>query len=639
MHKLSYNDICDLRTIKTWMDRNRGVKGDCEVEFSDGVEIMPIRYALFHIFFWSIYVSFNIPIRKDHIYKTDGPFSNDEISGFLTKVYLEISSTVPGCMQELVQCLWFTINHIQNFAAIELPEYQGTLTLRGIAQLMRHPQVQEIISKKIDPTASPAVNEALIKEVSKKLIELLSDRHAVPNNDLLVWFLTKQLNNNQIHQSLFAPGPRTDIDESVVTYSVASPFIDGLANILEYAVEALSARKSAYYNNSAIRRSQYFGRKQHLAASSIRKIYDGDCGSRLTLKFKINKDNYKSIVGKHIVLDDGKVIMLRSSNVKNFIDHEVNMRSPMLCKHRDGTCQACGGGVTSNIDRKLDIGILAASLVVSIITQKILSAKHFVGTVSIMYELPTQLGKYLYTNDNVIFWRKDYISNGKDWYIGININDIGSLSDLQLIAQKSFFQEENYSRMKSLLIKNHKQEVVEYSLMTEGKTPYLSMQMLSYMKKCKDAGTLEISDDCIWIPMKEFPDVPFMKSIIVSDSMLAFVAQVVKFLNDTIDKYTSCSKALEDISKLIFTKATTNIFHIEIVLKAYMISAHDDYRVPVVTDPENVRFSNTPNIIEHRTISGELAYEKLGPYLADPSTYVDNKSAGVFDPMFGWSYQ
>jgi hypothetical protein len=125
---------------------------------------------------------------------------------------------------------------------------------------------------------------------------------------------------------------------------------------------------------------------------------------------------------------------------------------------------------------------------------------------------------------------------------------------------------------------------------------------------------------------------PFLRFVTHNDSMPDFVKKVQSFFMTDLEKYTSATKALADFSNLIFSKVDANIMYTEIMLKAALITSSIDYRIPIITDPDNVRFGTLPNIIPNRSIGGMMAYEQFYNYITNPLTYLTPKMPGIFDP-------
>ena len=135
----------------------------------------------------------------------------------------------------------------------------------------------------------------------------------------------------------------------------------------------------------------------------------------------------------------------------------------------------------------------------------------------------------------------------------------------------------------------------------------------------------------LWVPLEGTEKFPIFRTIVVNDNMLQFVNQVGSFLSDTVREHTSCHTALQQFSDIIHAKVSANIVHLETLLKAYEITSPMDYRVPLVTDADNVMFQTTASIMNNRHVGTKLAYEGLKQYMGLPSTYLVPHQSSPFD--------
>lgn len=87
----------------------------------------------------------------------------------------------------------------------------------------------------------------------------------------------------------------------------------------------------------------------------VADVPGSDCGTKLTLKFKITNDNKNDMVDRYIV-DNGKLVLLTTDNIGKYVGKEVNLRSTMYCKG-ENKCSKCLG------ERFYKVGIKNVGLV------------------------------------------------------------------------------------------------------------------------------------------------------------------------------------------------------------------------------------------------------------------------------------
>lgn len=319
----------------------------------------------------------------------------------LDKYYDEIMVN-PHNAKRFKNALWKTLTNLYYFGYSDLYAYVPTLDIVDMAEVTHDKPMKDLIDTKyqIKSSWSTDMVEQFIEKHRKQIMNMLGTKGALKNESLLPYQRTGQLSPFQVPQTMYCYGVRTDINDNIVRKIVLGSALDGLNDIYEYAVESLSARKSQFMNKNSVRNSQYFGRRMHLIAATLKQVYTGDCGTTKTVTYHISdgtdghKRNFNAVLGKFII-DNGQLVALTRKNIAQYANRDVKMRSPLCCRYRNGICEVCGGLVYNNVNRKANIGILAAIHIVEPVTQKILSAKHLIRTSTIRFILNDISGKIL----------------------------------------------------------------------------------------------------------------------------------------------------------------------------------------------------------------------------------------------------
>ena len=72
------------------------------------------------------------------------------------------------------------------------------------------------------------------------------------------------------------------------------------------------------------------------------EIKPGDCGTKEGIPYVVTKDNYKSVLGHHLLNTSGPAIS--EGNYESFLGKEIYLRSPLRCLQPDGNyCEVCIG--------------------------------------------------------------------------------------------------------------------------------------------------------------------------------------------------------------------------------------------------------------------------------------------------------
>lgn len=634
------------------------LKKDCEniwdkvrLEFTDGAIICGKRWAFINLLWFPILTEFGIPLCKRHFIKYQ-PFDKKGLTKELNKYYDEIMNADPpykDAAQRLKNAVFAMHTRLYYFGYNELAPYVPSFDIIDLAEITHDPAVKPIVDAvgKIDGTWSTKSIEKLVADKNKELQKTLATKGLVKNQSLQSFQRVGQLNPHQIYQTLLTFGTRTDVNDRMINRPVYGSSIDGLRDIEDFAIESLSAKKSMYYNKSAIQNSQYFNRRVQLIASIIAHVYSGDCGSTQTTDFLVSDgteghpDVRDNIIGMYII-DHGKQVLLTRANIDNYVGKVVQLRSPLTCKYTTGVCEKCMGAIGKNIHHHMNPGILAAIKTISQITQKILSAKHLIKTNSIAYELNANSAKvFQMTNTADIYWQAPVVrtlvaANGK---IGVAVEDLAGFDDIQTLRADKTVEIARISQVHKVYIKSdHSKDVNVVLDMVHGTmVPSLTTDMLFFIREHLDK--IEVSDNIYWIPIAGTEKLPILASLIVNDDMISFVNSAMQFFSKQIDTYSTNADCLAGATKLIYSKASVHLAHLTTVLKAFQVTnpALRDYRVPVVTDTNNVKFAKEAAILTNRTIGGKLAYQELFDFFSDPSTYITPKQQSELDWMVGYT--
>lgn len=632
----TYDNISDPKFLDNLIPISAELTGKVIVEFSDGKICAGIRMAFLNLFWWPILLAFGIAIRKEHFIKRLPP-NKDNLADAWNIYYQEIMALDNHNAEKLSKVAWDVIQHIYSVSSTYLLPYVSSLDMMDLAAITLDPHIAKLLESKdeiLSPNISTRTMEMSINQKNKEIATILGTPGLLQNEALLPYQRVKQLNTFQLPQTIYAFGIRTDINDTIISYPVIGSAIDGLRNILEFGVESLSAKKSASYNHNAVSISQYFGRKEHLITLTLQRIYPGDCGSKVTIKFFITEKNAKNVIGSYIY-ENGELKLLTKGNINHYVNTEVNLRNPLGCKYRNGVCEKCGGALLTNINPNINIGMLSSIQLVKKVSQGILSAKHLIRTTSVFYQMPAGLEKILYqSSNNEIRWNKEFHSQLENYMMGIDVKNFSSVHDIHLLSIEKDIREEKMSNIRAFVLRDKYNNKTAYNLFSNEQCPFLSKEMILYLRQ--NASEIKIEDDIAWLPIHDTERIPIFRTTVVNDSLLALMDRVKNFLEKDISRYTNCSKALQKFMDTVEGKVDINIIHVGIVLKAYTITSDTDFSVPRIEDPNHVKFQNLPTILVNRNVGTELAFQWLTKYVVNPNTYLVKHSKSQCDLMIGY---
>lgn len=609
--------------------------GEVTLVLSDGNVKTTKREAIINIILWSPMFKLNIPpVVTD--YMAVPKFNRTFPSKLLTVVYKRLIKDYPQIhYMTIIELMWVAINDLYKFTQVYCGSYNKSLSLLQLCKLTSNPEIKELRDRNITSPEGMEVTEHVFKQTSKELMELLTERGRLKDNCIIDFIESGNLKDNQIPQVLMSYGTRSDIDTTVFPSVIKGCAISGVRSVQDFAIEATSAKKSAFMNKLSIQDSQYMVRRMKLVCSPLLHVYEQVCDNTLTIPLLIQKDHKKNYIDKTIIVDDNE-ILLTSKNIDEFVNKTVDFVSPLTCKYTDGCCVKCAGRGNRDVHKfippNMHIGLLSATKVGEPVTQMILSTKHLTKTDCQTYAMPADMKMYFTQQSDNIFIKRDLQRTLDKASLRIPLGQIGILTDL---TQDTLPSAETFSSMDEFEIIMDDKVLISISHKDAKFFPYLSEDMLVHLSK--KLNQLDSDDSFISIPLKGFNcKKPFMSFIFIDDDMVAFTKQVDAFFKNKVSTYTSIVSALTDLTNLLYTKTKINLFFVEMVLRAYMISNEYDFNIPVVTDINNVMFQGEERVLRYRSVSTKLSYEQVARYLKTTDAYYTYKQPGLYDKLYGF---
>lgn len=614
---------------------------------SDGITkaTMPHRHAIMCAIFWRSYLRCNIPIDESLIIPIFESFSRKDVAKILTKMY-NVMMKYHYSAVEAAPYLVDAVDDLMIFLAKYGPQFVTSISLLDLIDIIHDPHVQAM-EKRLHEASdiSPKMAEQEAKRARDEFIDLVK-QSKLNNNALTPLLKCECLNVKQIIQLVGSIGTRTDINDTTIMRPVKNSFMRGMQSVADALIESRSAVKVALYQKTSVARSQYMGKKIHLATMRLANMHKGSCGNPFTIAIKC--DNPKNFLGKFIVVD-GNDVEITEDNMEEYRDKIVNIVSPLTCRCTDGVCERCGGRILSDyLPHGVNIGCISSINLIGPATQGILSAKHLTSTDSIVYKLSADASEFFGVSLNTIYLKKKYIK--AKHFIGIELKDLRmSVNDIRSIKSNTL-SESSKSNVTWVYIKDNKGVVYGLEMETKIATPYLANEVFAYLKQ--KGNEYFIDDEYIWLPIVKYANfykknfkgrnIPFMRSVVRNNSMVAFVGRLDSFIASAgakngvprLAKCTSCAEALSAFTDLVYSKIDVNIVHLEMILRSQMVTSNTDYSIPVVDDPDNVIFVTQQVAISHQSIGIQLANEDIGSYLTDPTTYLTRKPKGLLDKCY-----
>ena len=604
--------------------------GTINVIFDDGTTAqVPVRKLILHLIFWNVARKWGVMITPEYLVNTDS-INASTLSAIGTKI-LDAARRIHPAYHEIVFDFDAAMNRLNRFVIDNCQEYHKSLSILDLTHIADIPEVKAICDDKIsDPNLSIKESGKRIKANVKRLYSELKKPH--PQNAIANFINLRFVKDVQLAHIFYQIGFRTDIDDTIIRYPVQGNYLNGLKNVTEFCLEALSAKKSAFYNKDSLPNTEYFGRRQHILLAGIKYMYPGDCGSTVTMPMLITPKIRDVVLYKNIV-DGARLISLDETNIDQYVGKTVNFRTPMTCHHRNGICEACGGKLLSSITPNTHIGIFSAIQTTSVVTQVILSAKHMQDTNSVDYVLPSEINTVMMKNLGNIFIKPKLIDKFKESTLVFSAKDavhLMGLSDFNMSRMSSINETMFGSCGEMVILRNNILVGDQVCMTVNGQSPMYSKFLIKYIADHPEH--IIIRDDMFMIEMRDFDfNNPVFKLKVMNNSMVKFVNNAKKLLETNIQSYTSATALLNDFSNLVYEQVKPNIAYLEVVLRAAMITGKYDYRLPIVTDIDDINFTSNKLVNMNRSLGMLCAFQQLPEAVSEPLYYLSPKSFTPFD--------
>jgi hypothetical protein len=305
---------------------------------------------------------------------------------------------------------------------------------------------------------------------------------------------------------------------------------------------------------------------------------------------------------------NGQEIILEQNNYEQFVGKTVNMRSPLTCAHTDGVCAKCAGLLSYFSPSTFTRGVVAAVEAIEPVSQTVLSAKHHQQAQLIEWNPDNPaVKKYFYIHGSEIFV-SDY---GRDYQLVVDSEMIKTFLNVpEMKDGKDIIIDETIIPQIPWMKIYHRGMFQEEVLFKAGVKPHFSLAFVEFYKNNRDIVTL-LDKSNLLIDLKNFPkDKPIMAVDMLNDSMLMFFSQVQSVFAHKLASCTTCQEALEMTTNVIWRKVQINVTFVETILKACLVTGEHDFRIPLITDPNNVMFNTITPINMFRSPSVSLTHER-----------------------------
>lgn len=616
------------------------------VNFVDGevVKLSVFDYW-FNLIFWGLPVTINAPITSKYLWFTldiDQDSIADYINNFIQDNCGNYSNIM---MNNMIDDVMFRFQFIDKFSLFlyNTANNEDTLDLMKSSEVFNnaiHCDLSKVDISEVKDTAQKITNEG-IEEIIK------SHKHwAEP------YFRSKQgINKKQFRELMFNIATIPNDEGSVYQKIINGNFCNrAITDPVDYLIEARKSRRAQILGHQNVGISGAFARI--LGLNNVGETLNRDpnyiCRSKNFIEIDIKdrktlnlfKNRYYRLSPNGV---EKKISQQPLKYDKDLIGKHLYIRSPITCAsraHGNGICYRCYGGLAkTNAD--INIGTIAAEILSSLLTQRLLSAKHLLESYVRQLKWCKYFSEFFELNFNTIRLKED--EDYKKFKIIIRQDDIFSddEDDNDGEAAAEAFQFDKYITMFTVV----DPKGVEYNIKTDDfDNMYFTIEMDKIIKK-KPAD----ADGIISIPLDELKGKNLFFITVINDGLSSTLEQIKHIINRDSDVKALATKdkvTQELIDTVIKGGLPVDAVHLEVLLANQCVSEESpliepaweyaDAKYRMVT--LNERLKDNPSVcvsFMNKDIKKQLFYpltfmkSKANPmdlfYMISPQNYMGMK--------------
>ena len=571
-----------------------------DVQTPWGVETFKITNLITNLIAYRPFVEFGQKLPSERFVLECKNISTEKIEDYMDELipmffsdfdFNDLSESIASIIEEM------------DSISIEFNIYFGnTINLRNIVESMdESDEVDRIIHKNIDESMTFEDMEKSNNKDTNELIKILTSEKS--KSCFKPYLLCGEgINKGQFTQMFVNIGPRPDLEGNVYPEIINTNFIMGLLNAANYYLDSSGGRKASITNNTQVKKAGYTMRKlSFLCMDTFLSRTTTDCGSRRAIKFFVkDKKTLERISLRyyHPNMLSNEKILIRETD-EHLIGKTIFLRSPVTCTCKDGICKTCYGTLPND---DIHIGTLAILILTSQLTQRLLSSKHLLKTISEKIDFDKKFLKYFYLDGNSIMPQESM-----NFKIVINRDDI---NDEDEDGKKSI------NTFKIVDKEGEKQITVEKDLIISEDISYI---FESY-KQVYEIDTKNLDETAVFY------------IIIENNELSKSLHQILNLIDN--------KKAIESDIDMMVSKfndllndsgITINLVHIECIIRELTRDVVNVTRRPDFTDP-NVPYTilrMTEANMKSPSIFKSFSFEQIKKQIYDPSSYLKDGASSL----------
>lgn len=582
---------------------------------------MELRHLLINMIFLRAFVELDVDVELDNSYFFDAyNINNGLIASYINeKIIIPFKDQFTDTEEDLMKfniVLHDIIYRLNKIPKDFNPIMGMTINLEDsfIKVAKENKRFNEIIRTKLPETMQPKEIENHLNDLMREEIQILSN---TPNCLQPILLARTGIKDDSLREFSISGGLKSDLQGNTIPIPINTNYVvGGLNTISNYYLDAQAARKSLIANKEKMGNSGHFALLLKLSCVGMHVDEIEDCYTSHTTELHItNKTFLKMCAGRYYRFKGKREFHILKSTDEHLIGKDLLFRDPSKCACNNGKiCKTCYGTL-SKVNKGMDVGIFAATIISRPLSQNILSTKHLNTTNSSLIEFNDTFDKFFKLEANQIRLLNDNESDMDmsqyEFYLD-NIFQIDELSDD--VDFNKFMQ---FVKIRN--IKNHEEyyEVVE----NDGKELFIHPEFDKIVKNTEIGENNEII-----IPFDKLTEETLFTINIVNNELTKPLKEMEKLLSGSVFKGMDVTIDLMEqkfIELLIESNIMVNSVHASILIKSFVREKGNNLKRPdfgkIFVDYSLLGLHNS--LADNPSITNSLAYDYLKKQLTTYSTF------------------
>jgi len=351
------------------------------------------------------------------------------------------------------------------------------------------------------------------------------------------------------------------------------------------------------------------------------------CNSIHSIQYEIKtKEHLRRLQGRYYRLENTRDYNVIEGHEENIVGKTIYVKSPATCSAKDGICWHCYGQLY-HTNKGISIGGYAGSRITEPVSQRVLSTKHLLTTVSEKIEFNADFYKFFTINANEILLN---ITNDD-----INLNDYSLVIINKNIISINEYDDTDFNTFVTIFHVKHKKsgEIIECMELNQ-KDLYISPDIVELMNKSKS------HKDAYEIDFAKIDDDSKIFVLEIENNELTRPLYNIMYLLNRSD-HVGCRSVDELCQKmldlLIESKIDSDAVHGELLIHPLLRHSKDIlYRPDFSKYGEKAEYQimTVESALEkHPSVLIGLSFQALGRQLINPLTF-KKREASYIDSFF-----